>query len=162
MPSSSRGIASAIASRISWSRALRRSGLEIRSRATASAGRSSRTFPEASSSIIAWRAPRSPISLQDYEDVAFADRIALRAADLLHGPVVFRLDRDLHLHRLEDDDRVAVRHLVADRDLDFPDVAGDVRLDVRHGGGEYPRVTAERGRPEAGSESAGEPAVIIA
>src|SRR4051794_3418520 len=128
MPWSSCGRTSAIASRISWSRALRRSGLEIVSRETASAGRSRMSFPPASRS--------STLLLQDHEDVAFGDRLALRAANLLDDAVVFGLDRDLHLHRLEDDDGVAVGYLVADRDLDFPDVAGDVRLDVCHGRGQ--------------------------
>src|SRR3954454_14036592 len=124
IPRSSWGKTSAIPSRISWSRALRRAGLEMVSRVTASAGRSSKILPPASCS--------STALLQHYEDVAFAHRLALIAADLLDDPIVFGLDRDLHLHRLEDDDGVAVGHLVADRDLDFPDVAGDVCLDVRH------------------------------
>src|SRR5262249_61000054 len=72
------------------------------------------------------------------EAVAFADRLALLAEDLLDGPLVLGLDRDLHLHRLEDHDGVALLDRVADRDLDFPYVAGDVRLDIRHGAGQYP------------------------
>src|SRR4249919_1285337 len=118
----------------------------MRTRATASAGKSSRTLPAASSSVIWSGALRSPRSLQHDEDVAFADRFALRATDLLHGAVVLRRHRDLHLHRLEDNYGVAILDLVADRDLDFPDVARDVRLDVCHCGGEYPRMTAERPR----------------
>src|SRR5690242_3572843 len=50
MPRFSSGSVSASASRISWSRALRRPGLEIVSRATASAGRSRRSLPPASRS----------------------------------------------------------------------------------------------------------------
>src|SRR5690242_5435877 len=128
MPRSSCGRISAIASRISWSSALRRSGFEIVSRATASAGRSSRILPPASRSLTAL--------LQHHQYVAFADRLALLAADLLDDAVVFGLHRDLHLHRLEDDDGVPVGYLVADRDLDFPDVAGDVCLDVCHARGQ--------------------------
>src|SRR6185369_1181849 len=120
----SRGRTSAKASRISWSSALRRAGLAIVSRVTASAGWSSRSLPPASRSS-------TPL-LQNDEDVAFADRLALGAADLLDDAVVFGLNRDLHLHRLEDDDGVAVGDLVAHRYLDFPDVAGDVCLDVCH------------------------------
>src|SRR5215207_6052852 len=128
IPSSSCGRTSAIASRISWSRALRRSGLEIVSRATASAGRSRRSLPPASRSLTAL--------LQHHQHVAFADRLALRAANLFDDAVVFGLDGNLHLHRLEDDDGVSIGYLVADRDLDFPDVAGDVCLDVCHGRGQ--------------------------
>ena len=135
IPRSRLGIVSAIASRISWSSALRRSGLSMRMRTTASAGASSRSLPEASPatslSLRAVRvAQRALTQRQDDQHVAFAHGLALLAADLLHGPVVLRLDRDLHLHRLEDDDGVAVLDLVPDRDLDFPHVAGDVRLDV--------------------------------
>src|SRR3982750_4083708 len=127
---SSWGRVSASASRISWSRALRRSGLEIVSRATASAGRSRRSLPPASCAS-------TPLPLlQHHEDVAFADALALLAADLLDDAVVLGLDRDLHLHRLKDDDGVPVGDLVADRDLDFPDVAGDVCLDLCHGRGQ--------------------------
>src|SRR6188472_64129 len=123
----------------------------MRSRTTASAGESSTSLPLASVSFIEARVPaqidpdpntrRSPcrfaLSLKHYEDVAFADRLALLAANLLDGAVVFGLDRDLHLHRLEDDDGVAVLDCVPDRDLNFPHAARDVRLDV-HGGGQYP------------------------
>ena len=47
-------------------------------------------------------------------------------------PVVLGLDRHLHLHRLEDHDRVALLDRVADLDLDLPHGARDVGLDVRH------------------------------
>src|SRR5690348_2431716 len=128
IPRSSWGRTSAKASRITWSSALRRAGLEIVSRVTASAGWSSRSLPPASCSS-------TPLP-QHYEDVAFTDRLALLAEDLLDDAVVFGLDRDLHLHGLEDDDGVAVGHLVAYRNLDLPDVAGDVCLDVCHGRGQ--------------------------
>src|SRR4249919_314365 len=117
------------------SSALRRSGLAMRSRATASAGKSSSSLPPARRS--------STALLQDDEDVAFADRLALLAADLLDDAVVFGLHRDLHLHRLEDDDGVAILDLIADRDCDFPDVPRDVRLDVCHGGAQYPVVSPD-------------------
>jgi hypothetical protein len=101
------------------------------------------------------------LSLKHYEDVAFADRLTLLAANLLDGAVVFGLDWDLHLHRLEDHDRVPVLDFVSDRNLDFPDVAGDVRLDI-HGAGEYPRVTAERPKPESDPKAGASLAVIVA
>jgi hypothetical protein len=101
------------------------------------------------------------LSLKHYEDVAFTYRLTLLAANLLDGAVVFGLDRDLHLHRLEDDDGVAVLNFVPNRDLDFPHAARDVRLDI-HGAGEYPRVTAERPRPESDPKAGASLAVIVA
>src|SRR5262249_3210384 len=108
----------------------------MRRRTTASAGESRRSLPPASRSGLTASLRASlparrtrdarlvaPHSLEHYEDVAFADRLALLAADLLDGAVVLGLDRDLHLHRLEDHHRVPVLDLVADRDLDFPHVA---------------------------------------
>lgn len=101
------------------------------------------------------------LSLKHYEDVAFTDRLALLAANLLDGAVVFGLDRDLHLHRLQDDDGVAILDFVPDRDLNFPHAARDVRLDI-HGAGEYPRVTAERPSHESDPEAGASLAVIVA
>src|SRR3981081_3032870 len=101
---SSEGTVCAIASRIAWSRALRLSGLLIVSRATCSTGSSSRSLPSASSCA------RSVA--EDNERVAFVDRLALLAEDLGHGPRVLRLDRHLHLHRLEDHHCVPLVNLV--------------------------------------------------
>src|SRR3954453_2419353 len=138
MPRSRSGIASAIAFRVSWSSAFRESGrLSVR-RATASAGSSSRSLPPASSSVIALRL------FEDDQDVALGDRLALLHADLGDLACVLRLDGHFHLHRLEDDDRVAVIDLVADRGLDLPDGSGDVGLYVRHARrGQYPAVLRE-------------------
>src|SRR5438552_2211734 len=72
----------------------------------------------------------SATSGEDDQHVALVDGLALLAADLGDRAVVLGLDRDLHLHRLEDHQRVALVDLVTDRDLDLPDVAGDVGLDV--------------------------------
>src|SRR5687767_6627538 len=91
------------------------------SRATASAGRSRTSFPEASS------------LLKNDQRIALADGLALLHRDLLHGPGVLRLDRHLHLHRLEDHDRVSLVDRVTGRDLDLPDSASDVSLDVGQG-----------------------------
>src|SRR3954449_5382669 len=77
------------------------------------------------------------------EDVAFRHRLALLAADLGDLARVLGLDRHLHLHRLEDDDRIALVDLVADLDLDLPDCAGDVRLYVSHAAAPYLPVTPE-------------------
>src|SRR3954453_11075609 len=122
---SSEGTACAIASRIAWSRAFRLSGLLIVSRATCSTGSSSRSLPSASSCA------RSLV--EDNERVTFVDRLALLAEDLGHGPGVLGLDRHVHLHRLEDHHRVPLVHLIADGDLDLPDGAGDVGLDIGQG-----------------------------
>src|SRR5215212_4028910 len=80
------------------------------------------------------------------EDVALGDRLALLAADLGHLTRVLGLYRHLHLHRLEDDDRVALVDLVADLDLDLPDRAGYMGLHLRHARGQYPAMRAEPGR----------------
>src|ERR1700733_12888715 len=117
---SSSGIIEANPSRIAWSSAPRLSGLEIVSRATPGAGSSSSSWPPAA---------ELPL-LEDNERLAFGDRLSLLAADLLHDARILGLDRHLHLHRLEDHHGVALLHRIADRDLDLPHGAGDVRLDL--------------------------------
>src|SRR3954452_13661868 len=119
---SSVGSVSAKALRIVWSSAPRLAGLEMVRRATPGAGSSSR-------SVGGW----DPIRLlKDDQRVPLGDRLALRAPDLLDPPLVLVLHRHLHLHGLEDHDRVALLHRVADLDLDLPHGAGDVRLDIAH------------------------------
>src|SRR3954449_13032128 len=86
----------AMPSRIAWSSALRLAGLEIVRRRTPGAGSSTRS------------SPGTPVFEHD-EGVALVDRLTLLAEDLLDGPVVLGLDGHLHLHRLEDDDGVALR-----------------------------------------------------
>src|SRR5918992_5781197 len=107
---------------MSWSSALRLAGLSIVRRATWGAGKSRRSFPEASS----WGL------LEDNERVALRHRLALLDEDLAHRALVLRLDGHLHLHRLEDHDRVALLDRVSDLHLDLPDGARDVRLDAGH------------------------------
>src|SRR5215204_5431290 len=83
----------------------------------------------------------------DDQYVALRDGLTLLAADLGDLARVLRLHRHLHLHGLEDRHGFALLHLVADSDLDLPDCAGDVRLDVGHGGrGQYPALMPEPGR----------------
>src|SRR3954465_10859264 len=103
--------------RISWSSAPRLAGFEILILATPAEGSSTRTFPEAS-------------SVEDNECVAFGDRLAFLALDLLHRAVVLGLDGHLHLHRLEDHERVALLDRIADLAFDLPHGPGDVGLDV--------------------------------
>src|SRR3954452_4105985 len=83
--------------------------------------------------------PASAIALlEDDEDAALLHRLALLDADLLDGAGVLGLDGHLHLHRLEDHDRVALVDLIAGLYLDLPDRSGDVGGDIRHGAAEYP------------------------
>src|SRR4051812_7814108 len=107
-----------MASRISWSSAPRFSGFEIFSLTTPSAGSSTTSLPDARSA-------------KDHESVALRDGLPLLARDLRDGAVVLGLDRHLHLHRLEDHERVALFHFVADLALDLPHGPGDVGLHVR-------------------------------
>src|SRR3954454_22230141 len=135
MPRSSCGSVSAIALRMSWSSALRRSGFEIVRRATAGAGWSRTSLPLASS--VRSPSPSGGMALlEDDEGVALLNRLTLRDPDLLDGAGVLGLDRHLHLHRFEDDHGVALVDIVALRDLDLPDGASDVGGDVRHGAAE--------------------------
>src|SRR6516164_5855982 len=103
-------------SRIAWSSAPRFPGFEIVSRAIPGAGSSTSSLP--------------PRSLKDYERVALGHRLPLLDADLAHDSRILRLDGHLHLHRLQDHDRVALVDAVADLDLDLPYGAGDVSLDL--------------------------------
>src|SRR5215210_4227307 len=121
-----------MASRIAWSSALRRPGLEMVSRRTPSAGRSRVTSPlMAPKSTVARRA--GPCRLLEHDErVALVDRLALLAQDLPDDARVLGLDRRLHLHRLEDHDGVALPDRLADLALDLPDRARDVGLDLRH------------------------------
>src|SRR6187200_1988080 len=90
IPFASAGICSAIASRMAWSSALRLSGLEMVSRATASAGRSTLISPGIAREALAL--------LQDDERVALAHGLAFLDLDLLDDAGVLGLDRHLHLH----------------------------------------------------------------
>src|ERR1700751_5837486 len=110
------------ASRIAWSSAPRLAGLEIVRRVTPGAGSSISRRPPAGAG------PSG--SFENNERVALGDRLTLLAEDLLDHAGVLGLDRHLHLHRLEDHDGVAFLHVVADLDLDLPDGARDVGLDL--------------------------------
>src|SRR5437764_10454659 len=103
---SSAGTVEASASRIAWSSAPRRPGLEIVRRVTPAAGSSTSSRPPPLA---------EPVSLlEDNERVALGDRLALLDDDLLDDSGVLGLDRHLHLHRLEDHDRIALLDAVAD------------------------------------------------
>src|SRR5271165_211453 len=70
--------------------------------------------------------------LEHDEGVALAHCLPLLAEDLRDRAGVLRLDGHLHLHRLEDRDRVALLDRVPDGTFDFPHRAGDMRLDLGH------------------------------
>ena len=112
-----RAAPSASPSSSSRSSALRLAGLAIVTRATPVGGRvDARPRPTESTTST------SPS----------VHRLALLDEDLGDGAVVLGLDGHLHLHRLQDHDRVALCDLVPDGDLDLPHGARDVGLDLRH------------------------------
>src|ERR1700744_509318 len=116
---------------MAWSSAPRLSGLEIVSRTTWGAGSSTSRRPEGGRGSVS-RGRGSVSLLEDNERVALGDRLTLAAPDLAHDAGILGLHRHLHLHRLQDDDRIALLDGVADLDLDLPDGARDVGLDVGH------------------------------
>src|ERR1700759_1026699 len=121
---SSAGSVCAKLSRMAWSSAPRLSGLEIVRRTTWGAGSSTSRGPEGGRGSVA-RGRGSVSLLEDNERVALGDRLALAAPDLAHDAGILGLHRHLHLHRLQDDDRIALLDGVADLDLALPDGAGD-------------------------------------
>src|SRR5215470_15241463 len=88
--------ATAIASRIAWSSALRLAGLEIVSRKTPSTGRSKRSSP-----AIDGREASAGWLFEDDQRVALVHGLPFLAQDLLDRSGVLGLDGHLHLHRLE-------------------------------------------------------------
>ena len=71
------------------------------------------------------------------EDIALVHGLPFGARDLLDFSRSGRLDRHLHLHRLENDARLAFEDVVALLHFDFPNRPGDVRTHVgSHGQGE--------------------------
>src|SRR4051812_30375452 len=107
----------AMQSRISWSSAPRLAGFEILILTTPSTGSSRTTFPEASSA-------------KNDQRIALRHGLPFLALDLFDRAVVLGLDGHLHLHRLEDHERVAFLDLIADLALHLPHGPGDVGLDV--------------------------------
>ena len=74
---------------------------------------------------------------KDDEHVALVHGLTLGARDLLDFSGRGRLDRHLHLHRLENDARLPFEDVVTLFDFDFPNRPGDVRTHVgSHGQGE--------------------------
>ena len=86
-------------------------------------------------------------SLDDGDQVAFLDDVALGHGQLGQGAVALGEDRDLHLHRLQDDQRVAVLPPVALGGHDLPHVRDHLRTDL---GSRAPPWASSPGRPAAG------------
>src|SRR6187551_2674948 len=84
------------------------------------------------------------VSLDDRDDVALLDDAALLDPDFLDDPAGGRLHRDLHLHRLQDDERVARLDRVAGGDHDLPDVGDHLGLDVHRRSGHLRTVGLRR------------------
>ncbi len=99
--------------------------------------------------------------LEDDQRVALADRLALLAADLRDGARVFGLHGHLHLHRLENRDRVALLDRVAHRALDFPYRAGDMSLDVSHSTLQTPLASTHPGTIERAADRPGRATCVV-
>src|ERR671914_1806389 len=88
-------------------------------------------------------APNSPPLFDDRDEVPLLHEVALDHLELGDRAGVLRDDGDLHFHRLEDHQGVALFYLVTLRDDDLPDVRHHLRMDFRHRGSS-PRVTGAR------------------
>src|SRR5579884_5285 len=86
---------------------------------------------------------------EDHGDVAFGNCLAFPNPDLDDNAGARRQQRDLHLHRLQNDERILLGHLVADLDLDLPYRAGDLAAyrELRH---RVPLLRPGRGRRRPG------------
>ena len=69
-------------------------------------------------------------SPENNEHIAFSNTLPRRALDLFHRARFGGVDRHLHLHRFENDQRVAFFDLLTDGAFNFPDGTGDVGCDV--------------------------------
>src|SRR5579872_660692 len=70
--------------------------------------------------------------LHDGDGLSLLDHLALLDQDLADRPRHRGGHRDLHLHRLEDHQRVVLLDLLADLGDDLPQVADQLRLDLGH------------------------------
>src|SRR5216684_5558932 len=71
-------------------------------------------------------------SFEDDQDLALLDDLALFDADLLHGAGAGSRDRNLHLHRLEDEQLVLLGDLCAGLRPDLPHAAHQLSFDFSH------------------------------
>src|SRR3979411_561821 len=113
-------------------------------------------MPTLSAVRISWRSGSTPSAyrrlagagavlagpiLEDGDRLPLLDHLALPDQDLADGARHRGGDRDLHLHRLEDHQRVVLLDLLADLGDDLPQVADQLRLDLGH---TVPPIFAER------------------
>src|ERR1700712_2231650 len=73
------------------------------------------------------------LAIDDRHQLPFGDRLALGDLDLPDDAALGRQHGDFHLHRFEDHDLAFELDLVAGLELDFPDIARDLRLHVDDG-----------------------------
>src|SRR5437879_4410284 len=73
---------------------------------------------------------RFGVSLDHGDHVALGHRSAFGYAELAHGSVFRRGDRDLGLHRLEDHEGVTFVHVLTGGDTDLPHVRHHVGKDA--------------------------------
>src|SRR2546428_4464942 len=78
------------------------------------------------------RAGAARASLEHDQDLALLDHLALLHPHLFHGAGTRRGNWDFHLHRLEDQELVLLRHLCAGLGLDLPDAPDQLGLDFSH------------------------------
>src|SRR5580700_2243353 len=122
---SSRGVASTGTSPLPMAAAVSASVTAARTLARSPTGRTGRTGPPGLPS-------GRPRSLDDGNEVAFLDHVALGYRQLLYRSWPLGQDRALHLHRLQDDQRVAVRHGFTLGRHDLPHVRHHLRADLGH------------------------------
>src|SRR2546428_5039535 len=78
------------------------------------------------------RAGAARASFEHDQDLALLDHLALLHPHLFHGAGTRRGNWDFHLHRLEDQELVLLRHLCAGLGLDLPDAPDQLGLDFSH------------------------------
>src|ERR1700694_4279052 len=70
--------------------------------------------------------------LDDRERLTLLHDVAFLGADLFHSARDRRGHRDLHLHRLEDHQRVVLLHMLTNLHDDLPEIADELRLHLSH------------------------------
>src|SRR5580693_644632 len=76
--------------------------------------------------------PGTPALFDDGNQVAFLNHVTLGHGELGEGALALGKDRDLHLHGLQDDQRVPVSYLIAFGRHDLPHVRDHLRADLGH------------------------------
>src|SRR5260221_2580705 len=76
---------------------------------------------------------KESLRIEDGDQLAFSDRFAFAHLDFLDHAGFGGKHRNFHFHRFEDHDFVFELNAVAGFELDFPDIAGDLRLHIHNG-----------------------------